>query len=162
MKIFSNKFLFIFALSSIIAFGSCSMVETVPPIEKTVKKANANLNNGNNGIVVKPVIIDAAAYQGISAPFTITGLTIEDEIIMFSVTYNGGCGSVDFSLVSDGSVSNINGKPLINLKLMLDDRDGCKKSIDSMAKFDLTPIHQPYYSNMIINIVGFGSVTYSY
>jgi len=161
MKIFSTKFLFLLAFSSLVVLSSCNMMETVSPVEKTTKKAVVPHFHSSNGNA-QPVIISSATYNGISAPFTINGLTIEDEIIMLTTTYKGGCGTANFILASDGSVGNVNGKPSVTLKLLLDDRDGCKKNIETQENFDLSPIHQPNSSSMIINIVGFGSFTYSY
>ncbi len=157
---FPVKFLFIFVVSFTIVFSSCEKIEmATPAVEKITKKSVASDKNSPR---INPVIINAAAYSSATAPFTITGFTIEDEIIMLTTNHQGGCGSADYILVSDGNVGSLNGKPLVKLKLKLDDRDPCKKVIGTKLGFDLTPIHQPNANSMTLNIKGIGFVSYSY
>ncbi len=157
MRVFSTKFLFIFIASFTIFLTSCEQTELVSPT--TIGTKTKKVKGADN---IPSVTINHKAYNNTSSPFTIPNFTIEDEIIMLTATYEGGCGAVSFSLVADTKLSDYNGTPVIPVKLILDDNDPCLNSVNKEVRYNISKLQQPGTNEVFLDIDNVGLVTYAY
>ena len=60
-----------------------------------------------------------------SDDFDLVEARIEDDCLLITVRYGGGCGEVDFDLIANEGES-LSLPPQIQMRLVLDDNDNCK------------------------------------
>ena len=110
------------------------------------------------------IIIDDNLFaSSVSDPFKPTGLTIEDEIIMITVDYNGGCGTVDADLIGQSKVQmNNDGIPEVKAQMIFADNDKCGTNISKTFAFDISSLRSSTQNAIAINIKGIGTVLYKY
>ena len=70
--------------------------------------------------------------------FTVIEIEIEDDCLVFDVSYGGGCGFTNFELITDGHWI-LTGLPKIFFTLKFTDQDLCKAIRYEKISFDLTP-----------------------
>ncbi len=83
---------------------------------------------------------DNARYQNaLSDEFTLASAKIEEDCLLLTVRYGGGCGTVDFDMVAiEGSAFSL--PPQIPMRLILDDEDPCEALITDEIAFDLAAL----------------------
>jgi len=155
-----NHFLGLFFITILIGITSCTKQgleideNTLSPIKKAASTTKLD---------VVPIEVDNIAYNSIGDLFTAIDFTIEDEIIMLTTSYLGGCTPVQFRLVANSQIQYGAGNiPIFNAKLILDNNNKCTYFTKSSTAFDLSPIQQVGHSEIILKIEDFGEVLYSY
>lgn len=157
-----NHFLGLFFLTILVGMTSCNK-QDLDINTNTINPASTTKAASVNSSSVTPILLDNAAYNLPSDFFTALNFTIEDEIIMLTTGYVGGCNVVSFRLVADPQVQyNAGNIPVFNGKLILDNNDKCPYNIKKTNKYDLKPLQQSGFSQVILNLDGFGEVVYSY
>ncbi|MFK7926206.1 MAG: hypothetical protein AB8H47_29930 [Bacteroidia bacterium] len=93
--------------------------------------------------VVKPdlceaVIRDSQRYQNdASDGFQLIEAKLEGDCLIITVSYGGGCGEVDFTLLAiEGETFSL--PPQIPMRLILDDNDNCEALVSEELQFDLS------------------------
>lgn len=153
-----NHFLGLFFITILIGMTSCTKqdLEIGESLATTTKSTSATLD-------IAPILIDNVAYNSSGDLFTAVDFTIEDEIIMLSTSYLGGCTPVQFRLIADSQVQYSSGNiPTFNAKLILDNNDKCSYTIKKTVAYDLSPLQLFGHSQVILKIEDFGEVVYSY
>lgn len=99
-------------------------------------------------------------------PIFIQNAVINDNLLQLTVQYGGGCGEVEFKLVSDGIFMESN--PVQSkVTLSLKDRDSCKALITRELCYDLSALAARYYNGyqvssgiIILRIEGYAPLVY--
>jgi hypothetical protein len=90
------------------------------------------------------LIIDESKYNAASTDdFTISKAFITGDSLMVNVQFGGGCGTTDFSLLTDGLFMESNPVQL-NLFLSFTDQDPCEAAIQKVICFDLSNLATLY------------------
>lgn len=156
MKFLNTKNLIVLVFS-LVMFGSCEDAEVLSPytnIEKTKRTTK----------LAPSIVVSSTAYASISSPFTIPNFTIEDEIIMLTTNFNGTSEVADFYLATDGSIDNVDGQAVINIRLIRNmNNPSFSKGINQQQlRFDLSPLQDYSPKSVYLNIAGIGMVNYSF
>lgn len=153
-----NHFLGLFVITILVGMTSCTEqgLDINKNLAPTNKSAEAVLD-------IAPILVSSVAYNLSGDLFTAINFTIEDEIIMLTTNYQGGCTTAQFQLVADPQVQyDVGNTPMFNSKLILDNTDKCNYTVRETVSYDLTPLQQSGSNKVILNIENFGKVTYSY
>jgi len=67
----------------------------------------------------------------------VRNIRIEDDCLIIEVVYGGGCGTVNFELISNGQILESNPSQ-IQLFLKLDDQDTCKAMLSREIRFNIS------------------------
>jgi hypothetical protein len=163
MKLF-NRFLGLLLVTITIGMASCAKQDLEiggPNIASPTKKTIPTSLQPDAGVSL--IEFNATAFNLSSDLFKAVDFTIEDEIIMLTTSYSGGCGAAHFRLVADTQLQySPNNTPIINAKLILDNDDRCSYTIKKTVAYDLTPIQQIGHSQVILKIADFGEAVYAY
>ena len=100
--------------------------------------------------------------------FEITDASISAHTLTLGVTYGGGCGEVDFSLLVNNSFMESN--PVqVQVIPVLQDRDNCKSLVTREICFDLTELAELYNAayqtssgSILLRVAGHSSVLYTF
>ena len=157
-----NQYLGLVLIAILFVVSSCTKQDiqiNENPTELTPTRKSAIVNRAN----VTPIIVNDALYAFSGDIFTSIDFTIEDEIIMLSTNYNGGCNIATFTLAAQSIVNYApNNTPIIKAKLILENEDKCSYPVKNISSYDLKPIQQAGYNTVILDIEQFGQVIYNY
>lgn len=158
MKTFNN-YLGLFLIAFSLVASSCSKQDLALEIAQN----NSGIKKVTSAGVVLPILVDDAAYNIPSSFFSALNFTIEDEIIMLTSGYSGGCGVVTFKLVAESKITlTSNNTPVVNVRLLLDNNSKCKDLLEKVSKFDLTPLNKLGSGHIILNVERYGMIDYYY
>lgn len=101
-------------------------------------------------------------------PFEINNVSISSSNLVFQVTYGGGCGVADFSLLVGNAF--MESLPVqTQVILTLKDNDSCERAVTREVCFDLTELAELYTSSyqtshgsILIRVSGQPSVLYEF
>jgi hypothetical protein len=131
-KMVINKVLLF--LISLIYLGGCGMGLSGDSI---FDKAPDDMDT-NTGC--EQIIIDESKYNSaVSDDFTITDAFITGDSLRVSVQYGGGCGNIDFDLLTNGLFMESDPVQL-DVLLSFTDNDPCEAVQQRMLCFDLTKL----------------------
>lgn len=132
-------FILIFVFAAF--FCSCDHKEENPELTDQGFK-QAKINQGSQKLIIDQTKYNSSSIKG----YLIKKGIIEGDSLKITVQYSGGCGTVEFSLLSNGIF--MESYPVqLNVKLVLDDNDPCEKSIEKQISFDLSDLAKQYKSD---------------
>ncbi|MEL7530206.1 MAG: hypothetical protein AAFN10_02800 [Bacteroidota bacterium] len=97
-----------------------------------------------------------------SDDFELVEARIEDDCLLITVRYGGGCGEVDFDLIAiEGETLSL--PPQIPMRLVLDDNDNCEALITDEIGFDVSEIKNSGSGTHMFKLEGLSEmIEYSY
>ncbi len=135
-------------LLSSLSFIACKKNKT---ITKTVNQETVNYIIGNNDSIAS-IHIDSEYKrpENLNAKYKISKVKLDNQTLIISVSYSGGCQDQTFELVSNGKVED----EKMYLDLVHDNKnDMCKKMIMRDLKFDLSSLGANEGNvNLILNL----------
>lgn len=89
------------------------------------------------------ILVDPSQFDDPSDDFLLEDVEVVNDSIILAIRYGGGCGTIDYQLVSDGAFKESN--PVqVNVKLIFKDDDHCEALLSKKLVFDLTPLKEDY------------------
>lgn len=74
-----------------------------------------------------------------SDDFELLEASLDEDCLLITVRYGGGCGGADFNLIAiEGETFSL--PPQIPMRLILDDNDNCEALITEELQFDVRPL----------------------
>lgn len=134
---------------------------------------NPNLPTGDNEpdvqIKCEDIIISESRFNTAeSDEYVIMDSRIYNDSLMIEVQYGGGCGPIDFELITDGLFMESNPVKL-NVKLTFDDEDPCEMVVKKNLCFDLSNLasyyndsYQTTEGKIVLYILDFDTITYTF
>ena len=102
----------------------------------------------------QPIVIDDNLYT--DAPrddFNLVGADIIGNCLQLTVRYGGGCGDIEFKLITTKNILESNPVQR-NIRLSLKDEDYCKALLIKEISFDLIPIRVSGDNRVALNLEG--------
>jgi hypothetical protein len=127
----------------------------------------------SDSIVIKvgeDIIIDEDKYNAINSDeYTILGAYIEGDNLFIKIEYGGGCGTVEYSLITDGLF--MESYPVqLNVVLSFNDDDMCESLVRKTTIMNLSnladhycSLYQNEHGSIIIHLEGFNeTISYNF
>ncbi len=115
------------------------------------------LDDPNNTGISDQIIITNSSFFGIFSyndhPFTIRNVNIQNDNIIISITYSGGCGAIGKSLIAGSEIMESN-PPQRHLKLFFTDWDQCEAAINVEWTYNITPLRVDGFNSVILHFEG--------
>ncbi len=103
-----------------------------------------------------------------SDDYEVTDSRIQNDSLLIEVQYGGGCGPVDFELITDGLFMESNPVKL-NVILAFDDEDPCEMAVKRNLCFDLSNLatyyndsYQTTEGKIVLYILDYNTITYNF
>lgn len=105
---------------------------------------NINSQSGAD-IVSKNIIIDEDSFHSISKDeFSIQDTYIKDDSLVLTIEYGGGCGTIEYDLVTDGAF--MESYPVqLNIAVSFEDDDTCEALVREQLSFNLSNLADHYF-----------------
>jgi hypothetical protein len=126
-------------------------------------------NEPDDKMKCESILISESSFNSAeSDEYEVTDSRITNDSLMIEVQYGGGCGSIDFELITDGLFMESNPVQL-NVKLTFDDEDPCEMAIKKNLCFDLSNLatyyndsYQTTEGKIVLHIVDYDTITYNF
>jgi protein involved in sex pheromone biosynthesis len=107
-------------------------------------------NNSDTGKKSENIVIDEDTYNAIeNDEYSIVNAYIEGDSLQIKIEYGGGCGTVEYSLITDGIF--MESYPVqLNITLSFKDNDTCEALIRKTTTTNLSNLAD-YYSSLYHN-----------
>lgn len=126
-------------------------------------------NEPNDKIKCESIVISESAFNSAETDeYVITDSRFFNDSLMIEVQYDGGCGPIDFELITDGLFMESNPVQL-NVILAFDDEDPCEMAVKKNLCFDLSNLatyyndsYQTTEGKIILRILDYNNITYDF
>jgi hypothetical protein len=126
-------------------------------------------NEPNNKVKCESILISESSFiSAESDDYEVTDSRINNDSLMIEVQYGGGCGPIDFELITDGLFMESNPVKL-NVILAFDDEDPCEMAVKKNLCFDLSNLatyyndsYQTTEGKIVLQILDYNTITYNF
>ncbi len=95
---------------------------------------------------ILPIIFDESLYRyyydTTQDPYNFEEVKIEDDLLYIKVSYSGGCGTHEFSLIFSEYIESTNPPIMFALLIHEANRDSCISKLYKDLFFNLTPLRE--------------------
>ncbi len=159
------KILFIVLLLSIISLSGFYACDT----DLTDSSFIPGDNEPNNKVKCESITISESRFiSAESDEYVVMDSKVYNDSLMIEVQYGGGCGPIDFELITDGLFMESNPVKL-NVILAFDDEDPCEMAVKKNLCFDLSNLatyyndsYQTTEGKIVLRILDYNTITYNF
>ena len=92
----------------------------------------------------KAIVIDAVRFEEATTDeYTLSEVQVRGDSLLMTVEYGGGCGAIDYELLTQGYFAETNPVQLA-IRLWLEDNDPCEALARQSICLDLSPLASLY------------------
>lgn len=128
------------------------------------------LHSGNSSDSCQAIILDKTQYETAAVEaYQIVEAVVEEDLLKLTVQYGGGCGTVNFELLTNGAF--MESYPVqLPVRLSFQDNDFCKALLQEQVCFSLSALgelyrnsYQTQHGTIVLHLQAYeGNLTYEF